>query len=173
MRKHFSPLAGLLLLSAAAPLGASDGPAAIAVPPGHRLLCTLHAAGVQVYRSAPGDTGLAWVPDGVLATLTDDTGVAAYHYDGPTWEGVDGGRVVADKAVPVASAPAPDPAHDIPWLRVAVRRDGEDPGRLVPAVYVQRTDTHGGTPPATPPIRTGTKVGVPYTATYRFFAKAD
>ena len=53
---------------------------------------------------------------------------------------------------------------------MTVRRDGEAPGRLAPAVYVQRTNTHGGRPPAVPPIRVGTKVGVPYTATYRFYA---
>lgn len=152
---------------------ADPPPPAVAVPPGHRLLFDLHATGVQVYRSAANDTGLAWVLDGPLATLTDDRGaVVAYHYDGPTWEGVDGSRVVADKAVPVKSAPSADPGRDIPSLLVKVRQDGRAPGRLATAVYVQRLDTTGGKPPANPPIRLGTKVGVPYTATYRFYAAA-
>ncbi len=168
-RSPVLPWLALTLLTAAA---APAVPAGIAVPPGCRLLCELHAVGVQVYRSAPTDTGLAWVLDGPLATLTDANGVAAYHYDGPTWEGVDGSRVVADKSVPVKSAAA-DPARDIPWLLVKVRRDGEAPGRLAPAVYVQRVDTAGGKPPGIPPSRVGTKVGVPYTAMYRFYAEAD
>ena len=165
-RSAVSPGLALKLLTPAPPAV----PAGIATPPGCRLLCELHATGVQVYRSATNDTGLGWVLDAPLATLTDADGAAAYHYDGPTWEGVDGSRVVVDRTVPVKSVPAADPGRDIPWLLVKVRRDGEAPGRLAPAAYVQRLDTAGGKPPAIPPSRVGTKVGVPYTATYRFYA---
>ncbi len=173
---HRSRLALSLLVALVATTCFADAPppAPIAVPPGHRLLCELHASGVQVYKAVAGKGGRPeWALDGPLATLTDDKGFAAYHYDGPSWEAADGSKVVRDRAEPVKSAPAPDAARDIPWLLVKVQPAVGDPaGRLTPAVYVQRLDTAGGRAPDAPPPRLGTRVGVPYTATYRFFAAA-
>ena len=110
-----------------------------------------------------------WVLEAPLARLTGDK-VSLAHYAGPSWEAADGSKVAHDPAVPVVSAPAPDPA-DIPWLLVAVTADPA-PGLLAPVAYVQRLATHGGTAPAAPPVRPDTLVGVPYTATYAFLARA-
>ncbi len=170
MPKRSAMIASVLWVAGVA--RAADIPPAIAAPPACKLLFKLHADGVQIYKATAGPTGLKWTLDGPLATLTDD-GVVGYHFDGPTWESADGSRVVIDPKVPVKSAPAFDAKHDIPWLLVKVKRDGDAPGKLATVDYVQRTETAGGTAPDTPPMRLGTRVGVPYTATYCFYGKAD
>ena len=107
---------------------------------------------------------------GPLASLTDAAGRPfGRHYDGPTWEAVDGSTVVRDPSTTVRSTPAPDATADVPWLLVKVAPGAGPAGTLTPAGYVQRLGTAGGQPPARPPVRLGTLVGVPYTATYRFF----
>jgi hypothetical protein len=140
-------------------------------PPGARLLFTAEASGVQIYKSVAEAGGAPhWVLQAPLARLTGDGGrIAIFHYAGPSWEAADGSKVAHDPAVPVVSAPAPDPA-DIPWLLVAVT-DDPAPGLLAQVAYVQRLATHGGTAPAAPPVRPDTLVGVPYTATYAFLAR--
>jgi hypothetical protein len=140
-------------------------------PAGARLLFTAEASGVQIYRSIAGAGGaLHWELEAPLARLSGEDGrTVLTHYAGPSWEAADGSKVVRDPAVAVVTARAPDPA-DIPWLLIAVTPDPAA-GALAHVAYVERRDTHGGTAPATPPVRPGTEVGVPYTATYAFFER--
>src|SRR5262249_8489168 len=90
---------------------APEVPKEIAVPPGHKLLFQLEAKGVQIYKAAKGSSGmLEWVLEAPLADLFDAKGAkAGSHYEGPSWEAVDGSKVVRDKAADVKSAPAPKP----------------------------------------------------------------
>ncbi|MBW8728379.1 MAG: DUF3455 domain-containing protein [Inquilinus limosus] len=156
-------------LLAALPAAAAPAPA-LPSPADARLLFTAEGTGVQIYRSADAGGALHWELEGPLARLTGPD-LTIYHYAGPSWEAADGSKVARDPAVPVVSAPPADPA-DVPALLIAVTADPAA-GILDHVAYVERLATHGGAAPAAPPIRAGTRIGVPYTATYAFFAKAD
>ncbi|MDB5307847.1 MAG: hypothetical protein JWO38_2049 [Gemmataceae bacterium] len=150
-------------------------PKEIRAPPGHKLVARLEAKGVQVYKAVDGMAGgPEWALDGPLAELADRKGrKAGFHYDGPAWEAMDGSKVVRDAADPMKSVPAPDPKAAIPWLLVRVKAADETPGAFAGVVWVQRVETAGGKAPTDPPKRTGTKLGVPYTAVYYLWAKMD
>jgi hypothetical protein len=159
--------------SLAQPVG-PNVPKEIAVPPGHKLLFKLEARGVQIYKAVEGKGGtLEWALEAPLAGLLDDKGGnAGWHYEGPSWEAVDGSKVVRDKTEDVKSAPAPKPAQDIPWLLLKVKAAEGKEGKLSPTTYIQRVRTEGGKAPAEMPRRVGTKVGVEYRAVYYFYGQA-
>jgi hypothetical protein len=171
----------ILAVIAAFPLLANVGTSAAAEavpaelqPAGYKLLFTAKASGVQIYTSvAEAGNPAIWVLEAPLARLTDHRRkLAAYHYAGPSWEAPDGSKVTRDQDTPVKLAPAPNAAADISWLLIKVTADPAA-GVLRKVGYVQRIKTHGGAAPATAPVRTGTKIGVPYTATYAFYTKAE
>jgi len=141
-------------------------------PVGYGLVLTAKAKGVQIYRSvADTDGHFKWMFEAPLAQLTDAHGkLALYHYAGPSWEAPDGSKIARDTATPVISVPAPHAATDVPWLLAKVTADPA-PGSLASVGFVQRLETHGGQAPLAPPVRADTRVGVPYTAIYKFFAK--
>ena len=162
----------LLFAGARLALATEVVPAALQPSAGYTVAFTAKATGVQIYTSkADGRAAPAWVFEAPLAELNGRRGVI-HHYAGPTWEAVDGSKVARDTNTPVASAPAKQASRDIPWLLIKVVADPA-PGVLDKVAYVQRISTQGGVEPAKPPIRVGTKVGVPYTATYVFYTKSD
>jgi hypothetical protein len=173
-------LAGLVALPTGA--AAEDAPAVpkeIAVPAGHTQVLTLRAKGVQIYKSVAGKDGkLKWELEAPLAELTDDKGARVGCHFGhpalgvPAWEAADGSRLVRDKAEDVKVVPAKKPGADIPWLLVRVKSDDGTPGALAGVIYIQRVLTDGGVPPTDAPKRADTRIGVPYTATYVFYAPA-
>ena len=160
------------LLLCALPAAAEERiPAALKPAGDAQLLFTAEASGVQIYRSSAEAGGaLHWELEAPLARLTGAGHIVIYHYAGPSWEAADGSKVARDPAVPVVSAQPADPA-DIPSLLITVAPDPA-PGILAHVAYVERLATHGGAAPSTPPVRAGTHIGIPYTATYAFFAKA-
>jgi hypothetical protein len=175
-KRGVSLLAVCTLCVSAAAITESDDPAVpneIAVPQGHKKLLTVAAKGAQIYKSVESPDGkLSWVFEAPLAKLFDGQGaLVGYHYEGPSWEGSDGSKVLRDGSEPVKSAPAPNPQKDIPWLLVKVKADKGESGKFTPAVYIQRLLTSGGKEPTTAPKRAGTRVGVPYTALYILHAK--
>jgi Protein of unknown function (DUF3455) len=109
--------AGTFLL--AAPDGASDGGGAVEVPAALNpdnlsIFRVVSATGVQVYTCGLNPAGATgWVLRGPDAQLFDPQNKpVGKHYAGPTWEGLDGGKVVGKVKM---SMPAPvDKA--IPWL---------------------------------------------------------
>ena len=171
-RSILAAMAALALASAGAATAAETIPAQLQ-PVGYKALFTTQASGVQIYASVAGAGGARWVLEAPLARLTTGDGkIALVHYAGPSWEASDGSKVVRDTAMPLIAVPAPDAAADIPWLLIKVTADPA-PGVLSQVSFVQRIVTHGGAAPATPPVRVGTKIGVPYTATYVFYAKGS
>jgi hypothetical protein len=162
-----------LLLVAGSSLRAEEAvPAALQPPAGYTVAFTARATGVQIYTSTAEAGGTPkWTFEAPLAELAGKAGVI-HHYAGPSWEAADGSKVTRDTATPVIAVPATQASGDIPWLLVKVMADPA-PGVLSKVGYVQRISTQGGVAPSTPPVRAGTKVGVPYTATYVFYAKAD
>jgi hypothetical protein len=158
--------------SASASPGAppTDVPAAIAVPPGHALLFSSRAVGVQIYTCQSGQ----WAFHAPRAELLDreyreqtathfggvDHGLTA----GPWWQAVrDSSRVRAGNAV---SAPSPN-ANSIPLLRLEVlERQGS--GVLEGVTYIQRLNTTRGVGP-TGACRDGARREVRYKADYYFY----
>jgi hypothetical protein len=130
---------------------------------------TVSATGVQIYYCTRGSAGaLGWTLAGPDAQLLDSQGqLVGRHYAGPTWEGLDGGKVVAGLK---ASVPAPID-NAIPWLLLDVKsREGS--GGFTQSRAIVRMGTTGGTAPAAScdEASAGREVRVPYTATY-FFLK--
>src|SRR5262249_32963057 len=111
-------VAGTLLLVAAGGASATDDgavevPAALN-PSKLTIIRVVSAAGGQVYACCRNAAGaLAWILKGPDAQLFDSQNrFAGKHYAGPTWEDLDGSKVVGKVKT---SIPAPvDKA--VPWL---------------------------------------------------------
>lgn len=120
-------------------------PSEIAVGSGERLEMIASARGVQIYRCDPKKDAAGqfeWVFQAPEANLVDDRGTkAGRHYAGPTWEALDGSKVVGTVQ---ARKDAPD-RRSIPWLRLAARSTG-GPGVLSNVRTVLRVSTSGGVP---------------------------
>ena len=133
---------------------------------GETVVLTVHAAGAQVYDCKAGEGGkLTWQFREPIATLILDGKTVGRHYAGPTWEHVDGSRIMAK---PVARANGATP-KDIPWLKLeAVEPRGS--GMLAGVTAIQRLNTQGGQIDGACE-KAGTTIAAPYTADYVFLKK--
>jgi uncharacterized protein DUF3455 len=151
---------------ASAEVRASDIPAALN-PDKLAIFLETEATGVQIYTCGKNASGTwAWNFKAPEASLTDTAKKpAGKHYAGPTWEGLDGGKVVG--AVK-ANMPAPT-AGAIPWLLLEVKSH-EGNGTFTQAKAVVRMNTNGGVAQAQgcDEGHSGSESRVPYTATYLF-----
>src|SRR5260221_2976398 len=87
-------------------------PDALKVPDGNVLLLRAYGKGVQIYACPVSDTTKP-APHAILLKGDRDEGdLVAIHYKGPTWEAIDGSKVVGKI---MASAPAPD-KDAVAWL---------------------------------------------------------
>lgn len=164
-------MASLIVAGSPMSRAAEALPAALQPPAGYTAAFTAKASGVQIYTSTADGGGAAkWTFEAPLAELSAPGGII-HHYAGPSWEAADGSKLTRDMAAPVTSVPAKAAPADIPWLLIKVVADPAA-GVLSKIGFVQRIETKGGAAPATPPVRAGTKVGVPYTATYVFYTKS-
>lgn len=138
----------------------------LAVPPGNRLVGALEVErGVQTYQC----TGNAWTFLEPNATLVNRRGTAVVlHTKGPVWISTVDGSAVNAAAVPGASVPREGAVPELLLKATANRGDG-DLGRVT---FIQRLNTRGGLAP-TGSCTNGTQVGVPYKATYTFYAPAS
>jgi hypothetical protein len=162
--------AGSLLLAASDGDVAMDGtievPASLN-PDKLSVLRVMLGRGVQVYacaRTPVGTTG--WVFDAPDALLFDSQSKpVGKHYAGPTWEDLDGGKVVG--AVSASIPASVDKA--IPWLLLDIKsREGS--GAFTQARAIVRMETTGGIAPGDgcDEARTGQEARVSYTAIYVF-----
>jgi hypothetical protein len=128
------------------------------------------AKGVQIYdcRAKPNDaTVYEWVLKAPEAELFDTLGKRiGRHYGGPTWEGVDGSKVVGE----VKARESSTEANAIPWLLLLAKKH-EGNGVFSRVSSIQRLETVGGKAPAGGRDRSklGAEVQVPYTAVYYFY----
>jgi hypothetical protein len=148
----------------------AQAPEALRPPAGQVMFLEALASGVQIYDCAAkaDGSGYAWKFRAPEATLADHDGKEiGKHYAGPTWEALDGSRVVGDVK---ARDPGPTPATAIPWLLLAAKSN-TGTGTFGDAKSIQRLSTGGGVEPAE--LCTAEKVGQParvaYTATYYFY----
>jgi hypothetical protein len=127
------------LASAAQAEGVENLPAAIAVK-GSVPLARLQAAGAQIYICAKNTAGaLNWAFREPLATLLEGGKTVGRHFVGPTWEFVDGSRVVGE----LVSKASGTTVKDIAWLKLSVK-DPPKSGLVAGATSVLRIDTKGG-----------------------------
>jgi Protein of unknown function (DUF3455) len=148
-------------------------PSTIEVPVGNKVFLVGHGVGVQIYSCNATASGFVWSFVAPRANLYDDHGkLIITHFAGPTWQALDGSRVVGR----LDADPVTVDATAIPWLRLAAASTaaGPDGDRLVPTTYIQRINTTGGlAPPAAECNATtaGTVAEVPYTADYYFWKR--
>ena len=146
-------------------------PHELKVPEGNCLFLQAYGRGVQKYATPISATPIA-VPHAILLAGDQDEGdLVAIHFEGPTWEALDGSRVVGD-AANAMHFPAPDP-DGVDWLLIPAKSTSGD-GLFSGVTYIQRLYTDGGKPPADGCNQTDnqTEVLVEYSAEYLFYVPA-
>jgi Protein of unknown function (DUF3455) len=170
MQRRIAAAAAIMLAGATMPasaeIKASDIPANL--NPDHlAIYLEVPATGAQVYTCGKNASGAwAWNFKAPDAALTDtQKKPLGKHYAGPTWEGNDGGKVVAGVK---ANMPAPT-AGAIPWLLLEVKSH-EGSGTFTQAKAIVRMNTTGGVAAAQgcDEAHANQESRVPYTATYVF-----
>jgi hypothetical protein len=145
-------------------------PEALNPPADATLELAWPASGVQIYActQAKSSDAPSWSLEGPHALLMSGKAVAAIHFAGPIWQGVDGSQV---KGARLAAADAPD-ASAVPWLLMSASASGK--GTFAHTTHIQRLDTAGGKAPASgcDAAHLGAKVLVPYQANYFFYRHA-
>jgi hypothetical protein len=133
----------------------------VSVPDGNEFHCRVSAEGVQIYVWS----GTNWAFRAPMAKLFDaQRQVIGKHYAGPTWEGVDGSKVVGKL---VTNSPSYNP-DSIPHLLLKASST-TNAGIFASISYIQRVDTLGGKAPATPGDSVGQEARVKYTGNYMFY----
>ena len=165
-------LAGLVACGHDARSGAAPQPPvvpdALRVGLHEAVVASASAQGSQIYECAASDSGFAWKLVGPDAVLTDAAGAPmGKHYAGPTWEALDGSKVVG-ALVRKVDSPA---SGAVPWLLLSAKST-EGKGRFANVTSIQRVDTEGGVAPSTgcEAPQLGVRKSVPYRATYYFYA---
>jgi len=162
------------LLAFAAGCAASVDPPAVPAelqpPATERVILEALASGVQVYECVTdSNESYKWRFKGPEARLVDRRGHdMGKHYGGPTWEGPDGSKVVAEVR---SQAKSPD-ANAIPYLLLKARANGGD-GVYAGVRSIQRVATEGGRAPEVSCSRENFAqvARVPYRATYYFYGE--
>jgi hypothetical protein len=129
------------------------------------------ASGVQVYQcdaSKNDPTKFEWIFKAPVADLFDAGGKKiGTHYAGPTWESIDGSKVVGEVT---ARDNGPD-ANAIPWLLLSAKSTSGT-GVFSRTKSIQRVQTVGGKAPAVgcDKAQAGQEARMAYKATYYFYA---
>jgi hypothetical protein len=146
-------------------------PVPASLQPAHaRPTFTLSSKGVQIYECGSGEGAEpTWAFVEPQAELFNTSGaLIGTHGMGPSWQAVDGSRLVGTLRARVESPRA----DALPWLLLSTRSTGS-PGRFSNVTYVQRINTQGGMAPAAGCASAddaGKRVKVPFTADYVLFA---
>ncbi len=166
-------LAALTLLAgcqSASPTPPSTVPGPLAVPANQTLARMFRVHGVQIYECKPSHDDpmrIEWTFRAPEAELRDGRDhLIGRHFAGPTWEALDGSKVVGEV---VARADSPDPTA-IPWLLLRAKSNAGQ-GIFGATASVQRLDTGGGKAPTggCDQSQVGREARVPYTANYFFY----
>ncbi len=153
----------LLFATLIAPIAAFAGqtPNSVDVEPDLHLLLEVKGQGVQVYTCAENK----WMLKAPDAKLIDAQGIViGTHFAGPTWKLTDGSEI---KGKAIAAKPSPE-AGSVSWLLLQTI-PGSASGKFADAIYIRRTQTHGGAAPEK--SCTSGESRQPYSATYSFYGK--
>jgi hypothetical protein len=144
-------------------------PEALRPPASQSLVLGARAVGVQIYECTATAAGrFEWTLKAPEADLFDDTGrKVGKHYAGPTWEALDGSKVVGEVK---ARDDGPD-RNAIPWLLLTAKSNSST-GALSQIRSIQRLQTVEGKPPSAGCDRASVQKlsRVPYQASYYFYA---
>ena len=168
--KKIYPSIVLVAGLAAAQIAPPRVPDILKPPATAALLLMASGKGKQIYacQAASQDKSkFEWALERPQADLYDAKGEKiGKHYEGPTWEANDGGKV-SGEVQQRAQAPR---AGAVPWLLLKAK-SAEGPGALGRATYIQRVNTMGGAAPAEgcDPAHAGKEVAVDYQADYYFY----
>ena len=158
----------LAACSTAPTVAPPEAPSALRAPADQTAYLEALATGVQIYEcSQKSDSTYEWTFKAPEATLTSRSGQAiGKHYAGPTWESVDGSKVVGE----VKAKDAGSTTTAIPWLLLAAKSNSGS-GVFGGAKSIQRVRTNGGVAPSEVCGADNLhKVArVPYTASYFFY----
>ena len=151
-------------------IAADPVPDALKAPAGQVLAIAARGVGVQIYACTPAKDDpihYAWTLKAPEAELRDESGKPlGKHYGGPTWQAVDGSKVVGEL---VAKTEGSD-ATAIPWLLLRAKSTS-GPGVFSGITSIQRLRTVGGKAPTTgcDAEHSGTETRIPYSADYHFY----
>jgi hypothetical protein len=166
----FWSLAALLAIGCSRPsIPPPQVPDALKVTSGQVSLKAV-GKGVQIYTckaKADDASKFDWTFKSPEADLTSDQGATiGKHYNGPTWEAIDGSKVVGEVQ---QKADAPTPGA-VPWLLLKAKSN-EGTGTFAKVTQIQRVDTEGGAAPAVgcDPAHAGAEQRVDYKANYYFY----
>lgn len=135
------------------------------VPGNVPIAARTFATGVQIYRWDGATWGLM-SPSAVLTSDEAHRATIGVHYQGPTWEALDGSKVTA-----TAAANCTPDANAIPWLLLNATATNA-PGVFAGVTHVHRVNTVGGRAPATAGASVGALTSVAYTTEYFFYKPA-
>lgn len=148
--------------------------AALKAPNGRALTWELRATGVQIYecgKDKADSSKYAWNFKAPEADLFETHGShrgekVGKHYAGPTWEGIDGSKVIGA----VQASENSSDANAIAWLLLGAKSNSGD-GMFAKTANIQRLDTSGGKAPGEgcDQAHLGAQARVPYTAKYYFY----
>lgn len=143
-------------------------PANLSVPANQVLALELDASGVQIYTCSESKPGqFEWTFKAPEADLFDHSGHRiGKHYAGPTWEGVDGSKVIAE----VKSRNESPDQNAIPWLLLKAKAN-EGQGLFSQVASIQRINTAAGKAPqeACNHAKLGSIARIDYRASYYFY----
>jgi hypothetical protein len=161
-------LPALAISAAESPITVPEVPAALRPPAGQTAYLEALGSGVQIYEcTQKSDSTYEWAFKAPEASLTTRSGQRiGKHYAGPTWESIDGSKVVGEVK---AKDPGPSPSA-VPWLLLTAKKN-DGAGVFAATKSIQRLATTGGVAPATPcgAANLHQSVRVPYMATYYFY----
>ena len=143
-------------------------PENLRVPEGQRFLLRAVARGARIYTcktKATDPAAFEWALKAPEAELFDEGGARiGHHSGGPTWEALDGSRVVGEVE---QRSPA---QNAVPWLLLHAKSH-EGTGTLAAVQYIQRLDTVGGVAPSAgcDAAPSGEEARIDYSANYDFY----
>lgn len=144
-------------------------PEKLKLPDTQKVSCEVKATGVQIYScsaSKADPTHFEWTFKAPEADLFDGAGTkVGSHYAGPTWESLDGSKVVGEVK---AKDDSPDPTA-IPWLLLTAKSTSGT-GVFARTLSIQRLNTIGGKAPVDgcDQSHAGKEARIAYKATYAF-----
>ena len=134
----------------------------LAVPATVSVAAHVFATGVQIYRWDGNAWGLI-SPSAVLTNDAANQNTVGVHYQGPTWEALDGSLVTGSAAANCTPNP-----NAIPWLLINATATSA-PGIFNGVTHIHRVNTVGGRAPATAGNAVGALTSVPYETEYFFY----
>ncbi len=149
-------------------LAQSNIPDAVRPPAGHKMTMKTVGIGEITYEcrlKAGGSDAHEWMFVSPVAKLMDGNKEVGKYYGGPTWESMDGSKVMGKQVAVAPAAPGSIP------LQLVKAEPATGKGSMTGVTFIQRLNTQGGVAPSDPcnAGAVGVKKQVKYQADYVFY----